>query len=113
MHVCPPFPFYHPIFTLTSGVDYDRDPYEESYDPEPYAPAPLDPHFYPNGNQFPPPPVDSTMNGTPAPYNPADYPPPPGAAPPPQPYYGAGPGPEQYHRRADDNVRNPFPDSGC
>ncbi|KXG54673.1 protein of unknown function DUF3824 [Penicillium griseofulvum] len=96
-----------------------RDPYEESYDPEPYplspqaapgAPPMADPH-YPN-NYFPP--GDSTYNlngGTPAPYNPADYPPPPCAAPP-QPYaYGAvpgpGPGPEQYAprpRRAEDNV---------
>ncbi|KAK4861370.1 hypothetical protein LT330_004286 [Penicillium expansum] len=103
-----------------------RDPYEESYDPEPYplspqtapgAPPMADPHYYPNNNYFPPPPGDSTYNlngGTPAPYNPADYPPPPGAAPP-QPYaYGAaqpgpgpGPGPEQYAprpRRADENV---------
>ncbi|KAJ5977529.1 hypothetical protein N7501_000871 [Penicillium viridicatum] len=103
-----------------------RDPYEESYDPEPYplspqtapgAPPMADPHYYPNNNYFPPPPGDSTYNlnsSTPMPYNPADYPPPPGAAPP-QPYaYGAappgpgpGPGPEQYAprpRRADDNV---------
>ena len=74
-----------------------------------------DPHYYPsndNNNYYPPPPGDSTynLNSTHAPYNPADYPPPPGAAPP-QPYaYGAappGPGPEQYTprpRRADDNV---------
>lgn len=76
-----------------------------------------DPHYYPNNNYFPPPPGDSTYNlngGTPVSYNPADYPPPPGAAPP-QPYaYGAtppgpgpGPGPDQYAprpRRADDNV---------
>ncbi|OQD71689.1 hypothetical protein PENPOL_c001G02986 [Penicillium polonicum] len=103
-----------------------RDPYEEAYDPEPYplspqtapgAPPMADPHYYPNNNYFPPPPGDSTYNlnsGTPMSYNPADYPPPPGAAPP-QPYaYGAappgpgpGPGPEQYAprpRRADDNV---------
>ncbi|KAJ5964706.1 uncharacterized protein N7479_004582 [Penicillium vulpinum] len=104
-----------------------RDPYEESYDPEPYplspqqppGPPPMaDPNYYPNNNyNYPPPPGDSTynLNSTPAPYNPADYPPPPGAAPPPQPYaYGAvppgtapGPGPEQYAprpRRADENV---------
>lgn len=72
-----------------------------------------DPHYYPNSNYFPPPPGDSThnLNATPTPYNPADYPPPPGAAPP-QPYaYGAvpppAPGAEQYAprpRRADDNV---------
>ncbi|EKV05038.1 hypothetical protein PDIG_38660 [Penicillium digitatum PHI26] len=101
-----------------------RDPYEESYDPEPYplspqtapgAPPMADTHYYPNSNYFPPPPGDSTYNlngGTPVSYNPADYPPPPGAAPP-QPYaYGAappgpGPRPEQHAprpRRADDNV---------
>ncbi|OQE19732.1 hypothetical protein PENFLA_c018G08406 [Penicillium flavigenum] len=103
--------------------DVHRDPYEESYDPEPYPPSPqrapgappmADPHYYPNSNYFPPPPGDSTYNlggGTPVSYNPADYPPPPGAAPP-QPYaYGAvppgGPGPDQYAprpRRAEDNV---------
>ncbi|OQE42121.1 hypothetical protein PENCOP_c004G06414 [Penicillium coprophilum] len=104
--------------------DVHRDPYEESYDPEPYPVSPqapgapmADPHYYPNNNYFPPPPGDSTYNlngATPVSYNPADYPPPPGAAPP-QPYaYGAGPpgpgpgpGPEQYAprpRRAEDNV---------
>ncbi|KAJ5824485.1 hypothetical protein N7447_006825 [Penicillium robsamsonii] len=104
--------------------DVHRDPYEESYDPEPYpispqapgAPPMADPH-YPNNHYFPPPPGDSNYNlngGTPVSYNPADYPPPPGAAPP-QPYaYGAvppgpgpGPGPDQYAprpRRAEDNV---------
>jgi hypothetical protein len=76
----------------------------------------VDPHYYPNSNYFPPPPGDSThnLNTTPAPYNPADYPPPPGAAP--QPYsYGAVPpgpgmGPETYAprpRRADENVSPP------
>ncbi|KAJ5295254.1 hypothetical protein N7508_010075 [Penicillium antarcticum] len=108
--------------------DSNRDPYEESYDPEPYPPSPhngaqgppmgVDPHYYPNSNYFPPPPGDSThnLNTTPAPYNPADYPPPPGAAPQPQPYgYGAVPpgpgmGPESYAprpRRADENVSPP------
>ncbi|KAJ6051974.1 hypothetical protein N7460_002508 [Penicillium canescens] len=113
-----------------SRYDHDpnRDPYEESYDPEPYPPSPhagaqappmgVDPHYYPNSNYFPPPPGDSThnLNTTPAPYHPADYPPPPGAAPQPQPYsYGAVPpgpgmGPETYAprpRRADENVSPP------
>ncbi|OQD70151.1 hypothetical protein PENDEC_c026G04071 [Penicillium decumbens] len=101
--------------------DVHRDPYEESYDPEPYpvsphaAPhqPPPEPNYYPNNNYFPPPP-DSTTNlhAPPQPYNPADYPPPPGAAPPPEPYsYGAaGPGLGQYAprpRRADENVSAP------
>ncbi|KAJ5860549.1 uncharacterized protein N7529_007859 [Penicillium soppii] len=88
-----------------------RDPYEEAYDPEPYAAAPathLDPHFYQNANQFPPPPGESTQNlNMPMPQ---PYPPPPGAGPTTAqnyPAYGV-PGPEQYARRADDNVRNPF-----
>jgi hypothetical protein len=107
-------PFFHEIFTLTSSfrVDHDhRDPYEEAYDPEPYAAAPathLDPHFYQNANQFPPPPGESTQNlNMPMPQ---PYPPPPGAGPTTAqnyPAYGV-PGPEQYARRADDNVRNPF-----
>ncbi|KAJ6168602.1 hypothetical protein N7497_001445 [Penicillium chrysogenum] len=42
--------------------DVHRDPYEESYDPEPYPPSPqrapgappmADPHYYPNSNYFP------------------------------------------------------------
>ncbi|KAJ5348441.1 uncharacterized protein MYU51_016945 [Penicillium brevicompactum] len=99
--------------------DHPRDPYEESYDPEPYPPYPSSPqtgppmpdnHYYPNGHRFPPPPGDSThnLNATPAPYNPADYPPPPCAAPPSQPYtYGAGPEPYR-PRRPEDNVRSPL-----
>lgn len=95
-----------------------RDPYEESYDPEPYPPSPraggppppMD-NYYPGSNYFPPPPSSQNLNATPQPYNPADYPPPPGAAPPPQPYsYGAGPGPEMYApraRRAEENVSAP------
>lgn len=100
--------------------DAHRDPYEETYDPEPY---PISPHaahqqptenYYPNSNYFPPPPGSTpNLNATPQPYNPADYPPPPGAAPPPQPYnYGAGnSGPETYAprpRRADENVSAPL-----
>ncbi|KAJ5657908.1 uncharacterized protein N7484_001557 [Penicillium longicatenatum] len=97
-----------------------HDPYEESYDPEPYPASPRpgpnyqEPpaNYYPNTNSFPPPPGSTTnLNQTPPPnaYNPADYPPPPGAAPQPQPYnYGApGPGTEQYAprpRRVDENV---------
>ncbi|KAJ5805994.1 uncharacterized protein N7503_003596 [Penicillium pulvis] len=96
-----------------------HDPYEESYDPEPYpashaAPGYQEPpaNYYPNTNSFPPPPGSTTnLHGAPSPmaYNPADYPPPPGAAPQPQPYnYGApGPGTEQYAprpRRVDENV---------
>lgn len=106
-----------------ANVGYDddahRDPYEESYDPEPYPISPQAAHqqsaggYYPNSNYFPPPPGSTTnLNATPQPYNPADYPPPPGAAPPPQPYnYGAAnPGPETYAprpRRADENVSAP------
>lgn len=81
-----------------------------------------DPNYYPNNAYYTPPPGDMTPNmaATPAPYNPADYPPPPGAAPP-QPYaYGAapppgpgpGPGAEQYAprpRRADENVSSSLP----
>ncbi|KAJ6134389.1 hypothetical protein N7523_000711 [Penicillium sp. IBT 18751x] len=105
------------------GYDHGapRDPYEESYDPEPYPvaphaaphPPPLDPNYYPHANYFPPPPDSTTnLNATPQPYNPADYPPPPGAAPPAEPYsYGAaGTGPEHYAprpRRADENVSTP------
>ncbi|CAG8900883.1 unnamed protein product [Penicillium salamii] len=67
------------------------------------------PPLLPQWTAIPSSPGDSThnLNATPAPYNPADYPPPPGAAPPSQPYaYGAGP--EQYRpRRADENVRSP------
>ena len=101
--------------------DVHRDPYEESYDPEPYPVSPHaaphqphpDPNYYPQSNYFPPPPGSTpNLNATPQPYNPADYPPPPGAAPPPEPYsYGApGPGPEPYAprpRRADENVSAP------
>ncbi|KAJ5140667.1 hypothetical protein N7448_004075 [Penicillium atrosanguineum] len=73
----------------------------------------------PHGQYFPPPPDSTTnLNATPQPYNPGDYPPPPGAAPPAEPYsYGAagpgpgpGPGPEHYAprpRRADENVSTP------
>ncbi|CEJ60924.1 hypothetical protein PMG11_09478 [Penicillium brasilianum] len=104
--------------------DAHRDPYEESYDPEPYPISPQAAHqqptenYYPNSNYFPPPPGSTpNLNATPQPYNPADYPHPPGAAPPPQPYnYGAGnPGPETYPetyaprpRRADENVSAPL-----
>lgn len=106
---------------MHAGYDDDahRDPYEESYDPEPYPAFPQATHqqpteaYYPNGNHFPPPPgTTPNLNATPQPYNPADYPPPPGAAPPPQPYnYGAAnAGPETYAprpRRADENVSAP------
>ncbi|KAJ5920976.1 hypothetical protein N7466_009302 [Penicillium verhagenii] len=105
-----------------------NDPYEDNYDPSPYPPSSGNPkyqeppvNYYPNTNQFPPPPSTTNLNATPSPnphgynnpnsYNPADYPHPPGAAPQSQeqPYnYGApGPGTEQYAprpRRADDNV---------
>ncbi|KAJ6109912.1 hypothetical protein N7486_002147 [Penicillium sp. IBT 16267x] len=99
-----------------------HDPYEESYDPEPYPASPRpapnyqEPpaNYFPNTNSFPPPPGSTTnLNTAPSPaYNPADYPPPPGAAPQPQPYnYGApGPGTEQYAprpRRGDENVSAP------
>lgn len=99
-----------------------HDPYEESYDPEPYPASRANPNYqeppanyYPNTNSFPPPPGSTTnLNAAPSPnaYNPADYPPPPGAAPQPQPYnYGApGPGTEQYAprpRRVDENVSAP------
>ncbi|OJJ30758.1 hypothetical protein ASPWEDRAFT_118432 [Aspergillus wentii DTO 134E9] len=111
------------------GYDDDnvsRDPYEESYNPEPYPPSPPaapqqqidDRQYYPNTNYFAPPPSSAphpASNG--APYRPADYPPPPGAAPPPQPYgYPPPPGPDPYAprpRRADENVSAaqnwPFP----
>ncbi|KAJ5668905.1 hypothetical protein N7462_009975 [Penicillium macrosclerotiorum] len=98
-----------------------RDPYEEAYDPEPYTPSPLAPPHqqpvdanYPHNNYFPPPPGSTTnLHATPQPYNPADYPPPPGAAPPPQPYSygGVGPSPDPYSarpRRADENVSAPL-----
>ena len=115
------FPTRNRILTRSGYEDgAHRDPYEESYDPEPY---PVSPHavppqqpmdnYYPNGNYFPPPPGSTpNLNTTPSPYNPADYPPPPGAAPPPQPYsYGAaGPGTETYAprpRRAEENVSAP------
>ncbi|KAF3392666.1 hypothetical protein F1880_008574 [Penicillium rolfsii] len=99
--------------------DAHRDPYEESYDPEPYPVSSQPAHqrpaenYYPNSNYFPPPPGSTpNLNTTPQPYNPADYPPPPGAAPPAQPYnYGsANTGPETYAprpRRADENVSAP------
>ncbi|KAJ5218374.1 uncharacterized protein N7498_000473 [Penicillium cinerascens] len=110
--------------------DAHRDPYEESYDPEPYPVSPHaaphhpipDPNYYPQSNYFPPPPGSTpNLNATTQPYNPADYPPPPGAAPPPEPYsygapapgpepYGPAPGPEPYAprpRRADENVSAP------
>ncbi|OKP10041.1 hypothetical protein PENSUB_4506 [Penicillium subrubescens] len=99
--------------------DAHRDPYEESYDPEPYPISAQAAHqrpaenYFPNSNYFPPPPGStSNLNATPQPYNPADYPPPPGAAPPAQPYnYGAAnTGPETYAprpRRADENVSAP------
>lgn len=111
------------------GYRYDEgeheDPYEESYDPEPYAtsPQPCGPgaspsdNQYPNNNFFPPPPGPaSNYPPPPGPYHPADYPPPPGAAPPGQPYGGYPPPPppapqalehEPYSprpRRADENV---------
>ena len=101
----------------------EQDPYEEHYDPAPYTPSPppaaggaYQPpnQFYPQTNQFPPPPNAGPYS--PSPYNPADYPPPPGAAPPGvtgQPEYGYPPGggafpppaEEQFRpRRADENV---------
>ncbi|KAF9885290.1 hypothetical protein FE257_013091 [Aspergillus nanangensis] len=91
--------------------DDRREPYEDSYSSEPYAPSPsvqpaLDNQFYPNSNYFPPPPGSGPR---PAPaYNPGDYPPPLGAVNPPQPYgYPSPPVPEPYAprpRRADENV---------
>ncbi|KAJ5752176.1 hypothetical protein N7520_009093 [Penicillium odoratum] len=83
------------------NVDH-HDPYEESYDPEPYPPSRTAPNYqeppanyYPNTNYFPPPPGSTTnLNAT---------------TPPPNAYnYGApGPGTEQYAprpRRVDENV---------
>ncbi|KAF7719479.1 Uncharacterized protein PECH_005235 [Penicillium ucsense] len=97
--------------------DSHRDPYEEAYDPVPYPVSPQGTHqhpadsYYPNNNYFPPPPGSSTtnLNSTPQPYNPANYPPPPGAAPPSQPYNYGVPPPEAdpyaaRPRRADENV---------
>ncbi|KAJ5151063.1 uncharacterized protein N7482_010315 [Penicillium canariense] len=114
-------PSHHHANLADTGYEDDahRDPYEESYDPEPYPMHPQTAHqqpgetYYPNSNYFPPPPGSTpNLNATPQPYNPADYPPPPGAAPPPQAYgYGdVNSGQEPYAprpRRADENVSAP------
>jgi hypothetical protein len=83
-------------------VGYGQDPYEDPYNPQQqqqYNPAPQpanDPYaaqtgFYPQGQQFPPPPgaappqfqtqAPATAYAPGAAFNPHDYPPPPGAAP--------------------------------
>ncbi|KAJ5770710.1 uncharacterized protein N7511_002761 [Penicillium nucicola] len=111
-----------------SRYDHDpnRDPYEESYDPEPYPPSPhaaaqgppggSDPHYYPNNNYFPlrratrliisTPPLPPTTQATTLPPLPQPYGY--GAVPP-----GPGMGPETYAprpRRADENVSPPSSD---
>lgn len=117
------------IFILIECLGYederDDDPYEDRYDPAPYAPyapspIPADQGAYSPSNDYYPPPGNFAPPPGPAPihpntgpsYNPADYPPPPGAGPPGQSYAyppppGAGPM-ASGARRGDDIVSAPM-----